>query len=215
MLELVPPNLNYRYFENSDFFPFRPHFEDYCRINAWWLSEFSLLAYADPAFIYTKVRETNTFEIPDEGFFSNGTSQGFIAQSDDAVVIVFRGTELGKLFLNFQEFWADFCADINVELIPWRQGGWVHKGFSQAFDLVWKQIEPILSRILKANPNRTVWFTGHSLGAALATLAASRFSSNSILYSFGDRLATASRYSSKFKFDFRLCPRWQTDKIRR
>jgi alpha/beta superfamily hydrolase len=33
--------------------------------------------------------------------------------------------------------------------------------------------------------NRTIWFTGHSLGAALATLAANRYGKTQGLYTFG------------------------------
>jgi Lipase (class 3) len=58
-------------------------------------------------------------------------------------------------------------------------GGLVHSGFEKALDQVRSQIEPVLRDVQL----RKV-FTGHSLGAALATLAASLYTPDS-LYTFG------------------------------
>ena len=46
------------------------------------------------------------------------------------------------------------------------------RGFRDALDRVWP---PIVDKLTPLAGSRTVWFSGHSLGAALATLAADRF----------------------------------------
>jgi pimeloyl-ACP methyl ester carboxylesterase len=54
----------------------------------------------------------------------------------------------------------------------------VHRGFREALDLVWDDV----ARALGGRPCR---FAGHSLGAALATLAAARYPAVGPLYTFG------------------------------
>jgi acetyl esterase/lipase len=49
--------------------------------------------------------------------------------------------------------------------------GGVHKGFAQALDVAWPTVKDALTR--GAAP-ASVWFVGHSLGAALAALCADR-----------------------------------------
>ena len=61
----------------------------------------------------------------------------------------------------------------------------MHRGFKTALDEVWEK-EGLLDYLrIKGNPRRTVWFTGHSLGAALATLAAQRYGQVRGLYTYG------------------------------
>lgn len=50
--------------------------------------------------------------------------------------------------------------------------GKVHRGFREALNKIWSDIEPF---IIEANKKgKEIYFTGHSLGAAKATLAAAR-----------------------------------------
>ena len=53
-----------------------------------------------------------------------------------------------------------------------RTHGSVHEGFRDALERVWT---PLVEKLTPLAASRTVWFSGHSLGAALATLAADRF----------------------------------------
>lgn len=86
---------------------------------------------------------------------------GIVVWDDEAVVIVFRGTE----------DLADVIVDANIRLTKGVRGK-VHSGFSKALDSVWDQIMGILSALSAQPKHRSYWLTGHSLGAALATLAA-------------------------------------------
>jgi len=55
-------------------------------------------------------------------------------------------------------------------------------GFREALDLVW---DPTRDHLEDVAPGREIWFTGHSLGAALATLAAARWAGTRGLVTFG------------------------------
>jgi triacylglycerol lipase len=47
--------------------------------------------------------------------------------------------------------------------------GWVHRGFKRQVDDLWPRLEQAL-----VNNTRTLWFSGHSLGAAMAAICAGR-----------------------------------------
>ncbi len=87
-------------------------------------------------------------------------SDCFVAvRSDGTTFVVFRGTEAGKI--------EDVIADLRVRPIRWWQGGKVHEGFSAAYRAIHDQ----LAETLMTRPGHVV-LGGHSLGAAVATLAA-------------------------------------------
>ena len=65
--------------------------------------------------------------------------------------------------------WKDIFSDVLLKAKPWDVGH-AHQGFGKALEPIWKPLEGALN-LLKDRP---VWFTGHSLGGALATLAAFR-----------------------------------------
>lgn len=86
-------------------------------------------------------------------------------------MIAFRGTEPDDK--------RDLFADLKAFPLAWAGAAWVHSGFAKALELV----EDRVAAATKNPPGRVV-MTGHSLGAALATLAASRHA-DSRLYTFG------------------------------
>jgi hypothetical protein len=95
---------------------------------------------------------------PTQGPLSDTATQGFVCQTDGATIIVFAGTDPGVV----QTVLTD------VETIPDADG--MHPGFGRALDAVWDQ----LPGALPAQQPVRLLVAGHSLGAALAVLAAFR-----------------------------------------
>jgi triacylglycerol lipase len=149
----------YRHFENAAANPFQPNPRDFPLVNAWWLGEAALLTYWNPADAIP-IFEAAGFQCE---FITAGGTDCYVASQRDFVVVAFRGTQPDE--------WKDILADANIVLVPW-QIGMVHLGFKKAFDVIRPQLDPILKRL---TPGRTLWFCGHSLGAALATLAADHY----------------------------------------
>lgn len=62
----------------------------------------------------------------------------------------------------------------------------VHRGFQRALEQVWNDVHSLVIDYRTKNPGKEICFTGHSLGAALAVLAFSRFADPDIsLITFG------------------------------
>ena len=95
-------------------------------------------------------------------FFDVEGAQCHIAQNKDTIIIAFRGTEP-------KEF-SDIKADLNAFKGKSRTEGYVHNGFKDEVDKLWADIKVSLARKGK----RRLYVCGHSLGAAMATICASR-----------------------------------------
>lgn len=129
--------------------------------NAYALALCSHLAYEDAKSINDKMALHGFQTI----FLERRETQAYIAFRDDAIVIAFRGTT------NIR----DWMTDSDMVLTTVRHGmGKVHGGFLRALCLIWEDILSVLKAV--QNNQQPIWITGHSLGAALAGLAAARFS---------------------------------------
>jgi triacylglycerol lipase len=171
---ITPPYADYNYFQDNQRQPFQYGAGDFSPVNAWWLSEASILAYSEGAFIKEKLLSAG---IPEMKFFSGASTQCYVANNDHLVFVVFRGTEINRRNgrFDFQNIIADLMADLNFKLVDSGRSGKVHKGFKRALDEVWDEGGLLNYIKSKDDGKRTLWFAGHSLGAGLATLAADRY----------------------------------------
>ena len=102
-------------------------------------------------------------------------------------MIVCRGTEPND--------WNDIRADLDLALVIAETAGRVHRGFKREVDDLWPRLEQAL-----VNNTQPLWFTGHSLGGAMATICASRCKLSYIqsnpraLYTFGSPRVGNRRY---------------------
>jgi len=94
-------------------------------------------------------------------------------------------------------------------LVDSGRDGSVHSGFKEALKEVWdpqgradedKALKPYLDTISNTDGRRrSVWFTGHSLGGALATLAADQYGSGAELYTFGSPRVGDRTFADHFR----------------
>ena len=149
--------------------------------------ELSRLAYCRSemtfAFDQAKIKnELGKIGFDAAGFFESqqikkdGGTHCFVAVSNDRKIaaVAFRGTD--------KDDPTDLGDDIKALKVPWERGGKVHAGFAGALADVRKDLETALQGIACR-----MLFTGHSLGAALATLLAS-LKTPDALYTFGSPL---------------------------
>jgi triacylglycerol lipase len=173
---LRPPLVGFPYFAHADRFPFQANAPSDSAVNAWWLADASFLVYGESSFIAEALRGT---PLADRGFTLDwlGTAEdnrGMVLSSETALVVVFRGTRLQVhsvldlaevVVINQSDLWVD------SQFLPrvWRAGGRVHGGFLRAFEEVSDRLDAI---VRGKTPRQKLWLTGHSLGGALATMAA-------------------------------------------
>jgi hypothetical protein len=192
---LSPPYKAYDYFQNSKFVPFEHKASSFSPINAWWLAEASTLVYADEAFVRQRFKEAGLKRVI---FFNRSGTQCFIASNSRFAIVVFRGSEIWKRNERFdpRQIISDFKTNIDIRLSYWIRGGKVHSGFKSALESVWDDMLPEIQRL--QDQDVSVWVTGHSLGAALATLAADRLEDVKGLYTFGSPRVGDKEFQKRF-----------------
>ena len=128
-------------------------------------AELASIAYMDKANASKLVRKLGFTTVE---FYDNGGAQAYRFMNKHDLVIVCRGTEPTE--------WNDVKADLKAVPVMAETVSRVHKGFKQEVDDLWPMVCEDISR--KANCEKTLWFCGHSLGAAMATIMASRAKHN-------------------------------------
>jgi len=133
--------------------------------------------------------------------FSSGATdtQGFIARDDTnkQIIVSMRGSQQAQ----------DFLTDSEITLIPLVSpgvsggGAHAHEGFLTAWNSVASQVISTVKSQVAANPTYQIVTTGHSLGAALSSLAGlsmkSNFPSNNVqLYTFGQPRTGDAAYAA-------------------
>jgi hypothetical protein len=192
---LAPPYLEHAYFEGHDIRPFQADAASFNLSNAWWLADASTLAYADEAFAADWFKRAGLHEIR---FFDKGSTQCFVASNREFAVVAFRGSEVwkrkGKTGIRVGA--ADFMTNADFWLTDWPRGGKVHRGFKNALDEIWEELFAYLTELER--DGRKIWMTGHSLGAALATLAADRYGEVQGVYTFGSPRVGNLRFKASY-----------------
>jgi triacylglycerol lipase len=121
-------------------------------------AELSQIAYMPPELALICVRKIGFFQ---SLYFDHDGAQAYRFRNEHDCVVVCRGTEPNE--------WNDVKADANAVVVLADTIGRVHSGFKQEVDDLW----PILERALADN-EQSLWFAGHSLGGAMATICAGR-----------------------------------------
>jgi len=101
-------------------------------------------------------------------FYEKDGAQAYRFMNKTDLVIACRGTQPTEF--------NDLKADLKALPVMAETVGRVHIGFKTEVDDIWPMIEEDINR--KTNVTKTLWFCGHSLGAAMATIMASRAKHN-------------------------------------
>jgi hypothetical protein len=210
---LIPPNLEHKSFDGGEVHPFRPGSSSFDLVDAWWLAEAALLAYADLTHVQRQcapVRfQPELFDDRERG------TQAYLLVRDDVCVVAFRGTQVPKpdpgsgrdgVIAAILELIMDVVSDVGIILFGIDGGGRVHNGFNLALKRIYPELQKRLDELRNQKLSRPFFFTGHSLGAALATLAAARYEHVHALYTFGSPRVGDALFASSLplKLVFRI-----------
>jgi triacylglycerol lipase len=115
-----------------------------------------------------------------------------IVENSERVVLAFRGTEP-------KEF-SDIKADLKAWKRPSDTEGMVHAGFYDYLERIWEHAEAYCST--PARKKKELYICGHSLGGAMATLAASRLSDRVVAcYTYGSPRVGGRDWLAKQTFE--------------
>jgi len=155
-------------------------------------AELSMISYLCEEEAIIAVEPLNFYAVH---FYERDGAQAYSFISDTDHVIACRGTEPNQ--------WNDVKADINAQTAVAETIGRVHRGFKKEVDDLW----PILEKTL-LNNTKSLWFSGHSLGGAMATICAGRcllshISSNpKQVYTYGSPRVGNKPYVNHAKLDY-------------
>lgn len=154
-------------------------------------AELAMVAYNDEREA-TKAAALAGFD--DVTFYDRDGSQAYRFRNDHDCVIACRGTEPSE--------WNDIRADANAGSVMAETVGRVHRGFKKEVDDLWPMIETALM-----DNDHTLYFCGHSLGGAMATICAGRCFLSHIpsepleLFTYGSPRVGNKRYINYVKLD--------------
>ena len=101
-------------------------------------------------------------------YISQGNNHGYYIEGDYDIVVSIRGTMMQNPITYLEDIEAALGADTTEDN---------KLGFYKAADNIWSQLEGLL----RAAPQKTLWLTGHSLGAAASLIVALKIVSDKTL----------------------------------
>ena len=134
-------------------------------------------------------------------FYDNGGAQAYRFESPTDVVVACRGTQPSEF--------NDLKADLKAFPVPSGTISRVHRGFKTEVDELWPMISKDVKKVTK-----NLWFCGHSLGAAMATIIAARcqcdddYPNPVQLYTYGSPRVGWPTYVKSLELDH---VRWQNN----
>ena len=140
-------------------------------------------------------------------------TQVYVAQNDTMILAAFRGSESPTTLDGFKD-WLLTNAN-NYLIIPEGRSGTdfaaagvgarFHRGFMDALEMIWEPLSTALKEAMKTK-ERPLWITGHSLGGALALLAAWRLQRSFLdvheIVTFGAPMIGNDAAAKAFENDF-------------
>ena len=175
-------------------FTFQSNATDYNPLNAYWSGRAASLAYHDAADVEAEIKKWG-FDSSKFVFYDKRETQAFLVANSDMILLAFRGTEADKV--------KDWMTDADIDLVD-GPGGKVHEGFKRGLSFVIKDIEKDINAL--QDSGQKLWITGHSLGAALAGLAAATLKEKGKtadgIYTFGQPRAGDDDFKKNYNKDF-------------
>ncbi|WP_170113330.1 lipase family protein [Ahniella affigens] len=199
---LIPPSRR-ESFKHRDEVPFRRVVAGPSKADAYWMAEAALLAYARPEgnrwFAHASKAFKTAFSAPladatkvsvRHGAGRKRGTNWYLISANEFNLLVFRGSEVpGQIndLPQLGQVLRDWVVT-NAQFLPSHlgNGARAHEGFTEAY----AEVAPAIDKALResVNPNARLFITGHSLGGAMAVLAAAslqNFFGTITCYTFG------------------------------